>query len=294
MDIKDPPMETLGQVLRRIGVKPEEAMSPPPATRERTSGRALAFSRFTNDLPAQSVRCSACSDVGFVDAGESVDAHHYIRATRVEPCPECQRHNSERADRLRAQAGLPTPETGARWMFDTYVDVNPRAAKTRERVRAWVAGGVPWLLLHSRGKGTGKTHLACAAADALMEAGHAVVYASVPQLMTDFGAAIGADRERREAGIHDIYESRYQALRQRLLGATVLVLDELGRHRPTEFAEETLYEIISSRYASRTRLIVTTNAGRTELDERIGSRLRDVAICLSLEMEWGDYRITTR
>ena len=234
-----------------------------------------------------------CRDVRFVDVGEAVE-DSYVQATRVAPCPVCQRHDDAKADRLRELAGLPVPD-GGRWRFEDYRAVNPAAKAARGLVQAWVQDEQhPWLFLHSRGTGTGKTHLACAAADALITAGHAVVFCSVPQLMTDLGAAIGEDRERREAGIHDLYGSRYQQMRQRLLGVPVLILDELGRHRATEFAEETLYELVSQRYASRTRLIVTTNVGAGEIDARIRSRLRDVALCTSVEMEWSDYRTRER
>ena len=51
----------------------------------------------------------------------------------------------------------------------------------------------------------------------------------------------------------------------RLCGYPLLVIDDFGMERGTEYALEQIYNIIDSRYRSRKPLIVTTNLTLTEL-----------------------------
>lgn len=54
----------------------------------------------------------------------------------------------------------------------------------------------------------------------------------------------------------------------RLCGYPLLVIDDFGMERGTEYALEQIYNIIDSRYRSRKPLIVTTNLTLTELKTR--------------------------
>ena len=51
----------------------------------------------------------------------------------------------------------------------------------------------------------------------------------------------------------------------RLCGYPLLVIDDFGMERGTEYALEQIYNIIDSRYRSRKPLVVTTNLTLTEL-----------------------------
>jgi DNA replication protein DnaC len=65
-----------------------------------------------------------------------------------------------------------------------------------------------------------------------------------------------------------------------VLEADLLVLDELGSQKPTDFVRDMLYHIINTRYNEKRITIFTTNyldspAPRDEsLESRIGTRLR--------------------
>lgn len=79
----------------------------------------------------------------------------------------------------------------------------------------------------------------------------------------------------------------------------VLVLDDLGKERPTEWALEQLFSIINTRYDAAKPLIVTTNYGGADLVKRlipkgetddttaraIVDRLREMCIVVKLEGE---------
>ena len=66
-----------------------------------------------------------------------------------------------------------------------------------------------------------------------------------------------------------------------LLEVDLLVLDELGSQKPTQFVQDTLYYVINTRYNSELTTIFTTNyldrasdAKEESLEQRIGTRLR--------------------
>lgn len=87
--------------------------------------------------------------------------------------------------------------------------------------------------------------------------------------------------------------------------AEVLVLDELGATKPTEWVWDTVAHILNARYLDKRTTIVTTNypdrppstgvAGREEtLGDRIGERMRSrlSEMCQTVEMSGEDFRKT--
>jgi DNA replication protein DnaC len=79
----------------------------------------------------------------------------------------------------------------------------------------------------------------------------------------------------------------------------VLVLDEFGAVKPTDWVRDTMMQIINARYNDRKLTIFTTNyvderraqTGET-LEDRIGVRLRSriYEMCRSVVVEGVDYR----
>jgi len=128
--------------------------------------------------------------------------------------------------------------------------------------------------------GTGKTHLAAAVVNALVERGHYPLFVSVPDLIARFRAGI-------ESGT---------AERQLLLAksAEVLVLDDLGAERVTDWAAEQLYRLINARYEALQPTIVTTNLEPSELAEHLGERAvsRLLEMCRWVRVDGDDWRKT--
>jgi DNA replication protein DnaC len=82
--------------------------------------------------------------------------------------------------------------------------------------------------------------------------------------------------------------------------AEVLVLDELGASKPTEWVQETITHIINKRYNEKKVTIFTSNyldmpigtAYAETLTERVGVRLRSrlYEMCKRILIEGDDYR----
>ncbi|HMF58352.1 MAG TPA: ATP-binding protein [Pyrinomonadaceae bacterium] len=81
--------------------------------------------------------------------------------------------------------------------------------------------------------------------------------------------------------------------------AEVLVLDELGAVKPTEWVRDTMMQIINTRYNNRRLTVFTTNyvderkaISQETLEDRIGARLRSrlYEMCRTVIIDGEDYR----
>lgn len=108
--------------------------------------------------------------------------------------------------------------------------------------------------------GTGKTMLASCLALDLIRCGHAVIWSNVGDLLRSLRATF-SDRERNEEDVINEF-----------VDAPILVLDDLGKERPTEWAAEQLFAIFNRRYDWGKPTIVTTNYGGADLIKRLTPR----------------------
>ena len=97
--------------------------------------------------------------------------------------------------------------------------------------------------------GTGKSYFAGCIANALMEQ-------EISVRMTNFSAILN--------DLTTSFEGRNEYI-ERLCRFPLLILDDFGMERGTEYGLEQVYNVIDSRYRSRKPLIVTTNLSLTEL-----------------------------
>jgi DNA replication protein DnaC len=147
--------------------------------------------------------------------------------------------------------------------------------------------------------GVGKTHLAVGIIRRLMEEkGILCRFADCRDLLKDIQRTFDPANPASEASVVDP-----------LLDAEVLVLDDLGVGRATEWALEVLHYILNRRYAEKATTLLTTNledvdpkrtrlADGTEyerekpLAQAIGTRLRSrlYEMCRPIEMQGEDFR----
>ena len=122
------------------------------------------------------------------------------------------------------------------------------------------------------GVGTGKSFLAGCIANALLEQ-------EVPVRMTNFARILNE--------LNNSFSGRNEVV-DRLCRYPLLILDDFGMERGTEYALEQIYNIVDSRYRSRKPLIVTTNLTLDELRHpqdtahaRIYDRLLEMCVPIS-------------
>jgi DNA replication protein DnaC len=96
--------------------------------------------------------------------------------------------------------------------------------------------------------GTGKTSLAILVAKAAKDAGRSYAVYPVPRLLAEIKRTF--DRDASDT---------YLGFFRRLCTVDVLVLDDLGAEKQTEWVLEQLYSIVNERWQDRRSVVVTTN-----------------------------------
>ena len=136
------------------------------------------------------------------------------------------------------------------WTFENDNGHSPQMHHAHRYVEQWQTMRSENLgLLLWGGVGTGKSFLAGCIANALMEL-------EVPVRMTNF-ARILNELNSSFSGRNDIVD--------KLCRYPLLIIDDFGMERGTEYALEQVYNIVDSRYRSQKPLIVTTNLTLDEI-----------------------------
>jgi len=205
---------------------------------------------------------------------------------RVEPCG-CQ-GDLRRRNRIGA-ANIPR-----RYYHCRIANFNDRSnaalmsakRKVQEFVDVWPGQRDGLGLLLMGGCGVGKTHLAVAALLEIIQDGKPgrLLFCNFQDLIQEIQASFGDDQA----------PSKSELMRP-LLDADLLVLDELGSQKPSQFVHDILYYVINSRYNDERVTVFTTNV-IDDLGERIGARLRSRLYEMAEEVKISnvpDYRVPT-
>jgi len=237
--------------------------------------------------PIRKVDCQLCSGVGFV----RTTLPNGASASR--PC-QCQLE--QRVSLALRRAAIPARYEHC--TLDNFDSSFPGADPSLAAAHILARGFATNYPLESLGLllvgliGAGKTHLAVGALKAVI---------------ADRGAqGLFCDYRELLRLIQNSYNPQVSTTELEILNpvmnAEVLVLDDLGAIRPTEWVWDTVSLILNSRYNNNRTTIITTNypalppgAGglREEtLGDRIGERMRSrlVEMCRELEMRGQDYR----
>ena len=109
-------------------------------------------------------------------------------------------------------------------------------------------------------KGTGKTHLAAAIANQLMEEGTAVICMTMIDLLDRIKQTYEKQKQwgASEGSVLNTYKE-----------VPLLIIDDMGKEPATEWAVSKIYAIINARYEAYLPTIITTNYSDSELVRRL-------------------------
>ncbi|MCA1718770.1 MAG: ATP-binding protein [Actinobacteria bacterium] len=212
------------------------------------------------------------------------------------PCtPECEKKNDQRewelsrrearVTTLRERSGLSKRMKGyALDNFDHYVSPATTRARIKvdEYLKNWEENREAGRGLYfCGGVGTGKTHLAVAVMNEIM------ARKRVPSLFVTVPEFLDNLREAYMIPGRDLDEWM-----DTVKNADLLVLDDLGSERPTEWVRERLFVIVNHRYREALPTLFTSNIGPKDLASQLGERTasRIIAMCDWISLEGEDYR----
>jgi len=113
-------------------------------------------------------------------------------------------------------------------------------------------------LLITGSYGAGKTHLAAAITHSLIKQNIHVVFGTLITLLGKVKASYGDYAKENEDTIINKY-----------LNCNLLIIDDLGKEKPTEWIMEKLYYIINCRYENNKPIVITSNYSDTKLIDRL-------------------------
>lgn len=197
---------------------------------------------------------------------------------------EKERQQREREIRIqeKRKAGFPDKD-----LINCTFANDDRSNEKVSSVAQRYAENFPTMLQNGKGLllfgtvGTGKTFIAAAIANALIDRGYDC-------LVTNFARLVNT--------ISGMYNGKQEYI-DSLNAFDLLIIDDLAAERDTEYMNEIVYNIVDSRYRAGLPLIITTNLTADELKnpadvkkQRIYSRLLE--ICIPVEVAGKDRRRT--
>jgi DNA replication protein DnaC len=201
----------------------------------------------------------------------------------------CRCLESVRVERLLVEARI--PKRYEHCDLDSYL-INDKSQKEAKIYVQRFLGKYPLIeygLLFLGTCGVGKTHLAVALLkQVIMEKGDGGLFYDFRDLLREI-----------QGSWNSISQASEIEVLKPVLDAKVLVLDELGANKPTEWVRDTIAHIINCRYNDKKLTIFTSNyldtptkPGEEVLTDRIGVRLRSrlYEMCREVEIRGMDFR----
>ena len=157
--------------------------------------------------------------------------------------------------------------------------VSDETRELMDRVKRWVESGAQSQGFMLTGwVGNGKTHLVRGVAHQLRAHYRTVLYTTVPFLLEQLRGPTGVDMD---------------AVLKAMVRADVVVWDDVGAEKPTDWTLDRLYLLLDARYEAEKPLLATSNWSPGLLEERIGARI--VSRLMEMGPVWEvpgvDYRV---
>jgi DNA replication protein DnaC len=201
----------------------------------------------------------------------------------------CSCVHTGRIERLLADARI--PKRYEHCVLASYAPTDPSQKKAKADVTTFLEKypSIDVGLLFIGPCGVGKTHLAVSVLK------HVIIERQDSGLFYDFRDLL----REIQGSYNSISQTSELEILRPVLDANLLVLDELGAGKPTEWVRETMAHIINCRYNDQRLTIFTSNYLDTpatpreeSLTDRIGARLRSrlYEMCKVIKIEGEDFR----
>ena len=223
--------------------------------------------------------CPRCSGSGW----ERIEGTASVR--------RCSCLDASLVDRLLAQARIPKRYEHCDLESYSPEEGNPSQVRAKRDVLRFLEKypSIDVGLLFIGNCGVGKTHLAVSLLkQIIMGKRDCGLFYDFRDLLRDIQSSWNTVSQTTE----------FEVLRP-VLSADVLVLDELGANKPTEWVRDTIAHVINCRYNDKKLTIFTSNypdtaqrPGEETLTDRIGARLRSrlYEMCKVVEIKGEDFR----
>ena len=264
-------------------------ISPDLPTSEQLYQRKVAQIEAERNKPKKEKLCSSCYKQ------KAMEGSHYCSDCAVELSEiinlERKAHMDELVEEYKSKCGLQK-----RLLMKNFANYEAVSEKQKDVLAVaknythnflnYLKDGVGLYLEGSNG--TGKTHIAAAITNRLLEQGVRVICKSANIILTDIRASYTSGMSEKEA-ITPFIECK------------LLIIDDIGKQQATEWSTTTLFNIINERYERQNPTIFTSNynlftlekilkynGSDGETERAIISRIKEMVIPLS--MHWSDYR----
>ncbi len=225
--------------------------------------------------------CPVCGGTGYLR--QDVPVGHPNFGKLIE-C-ECRREDRE-AQRLNNLRAISNLDAMARFTFDKFVPDGYGLTEDKRRnlrlafdtAAEFARAPKGWLILLG-GYGCGKTHLAAAIANYRVGQKQTALFVVVPDLLDHLRATYSPHSTTT-------YDRRFEEIRN----ASLLILDDLGAHSSTPWAQEKLFQLFNYRYNAQLPTVVTSNHELEEIDVRIRSRIIDPDLAQIVKILAPDFR----
>jgi DNA replication protein DnaC len=195
-----------------------------------------------------------------------------------------QRKSGDSLDEFGSELGRAASQTLLNFQVDFDNVENKILKACREASELFAEALKGWLVIYGR-SGSGKSHLSAAVHNHVAAQGIPAIYITVPDLLYKLRRTFNRDSRDGASEFEDLLDIYRKS--------PVLLLDDLGAEKSSEWATETLFSIIDYRYRLQLPTMITTNLNpydHKSFDIRLVTRMTDKELCHVLENAAPNFR----